>query len=125
MFFALIGLIVPAAIFLSGALVVTLSYVLGRRLLRRLLRLVTRTQTLYFVVHSDNTGDVGAWLDAVIRANGAFLRGLEVVPAWGEGPAFVKARVRINKRFKAKATLARLRQGAMGIAGMQDIYVEV
>jgi len=98
---------------------------LGRKLLRRLLRLFTRTHTLYFVVHSDIAGGIDARLGAVVGANGAYLRDMELVPAWGAGPALIKARVRVNNRFQAKAALARLKQAAMGVAGMQDFYVEV
>ena len=102
-----------------------LSYLFGRRLLRWLLRLLTRTHTLCLAVHSDIAGDIAARLGPVFRANGVLLRGLEAIPAWGTGPALVKARVKINSRFKYKAALARLRQGAMGVAGVQDFYEEV
>jgi len=117
--------LIPVAIFLSGALAVTLSYLFGRKLLRRLLRLATRTHTFYLVVHSDFADDAGAWLDAAMRANGALVRSLETVPPWGKGPAIIKARVRINRRFRTKAVIARLGQGMAGIAGVQDFYVEV
>ena len=120
----IIGLVIPATIFLSGALAVVLSYLFGRRLLRWLLRLATRAHTLYFVVHSDMAGEFHARLSELLRAHGVLLRGLEALPTWGTGPALIKARVKLHTRFKAGSALTRLKQSAMGVAGVQDFYWE-
>jgi len=125
---------IAAVIFLSGALVVALSYLLGRKALDRLLRLVTRTHTIYFSAGENiaacNAGELRAWLEGIFRANGVPLRGLDIlpcagIPCGGRASVLIRARVRVNHIFKAKNALARVKEGMLGIEGIQDFYVEV
>ena len=119
---------IVAGIFLSGALAVIVSWLLGRRLLGRLLRLVTRTHTVYFTAGPNlaacNAGELHAWLETVFRANGVPLRGLKVLPGGDRACVLIRARVRINTIFKAQSALARIRAGMLGIEGIQDFYVD-
>ena len=118
-----------AAVFLSGSLAVVLSYLLGRRLLNRLLRLITRTRTVYIAagetIATYGAGDLRAWIETIFHANGVPLRGLDILPAGGGASVLIRARVRVDNPFRAQNTLARIQQGMLGIAGMQDFYVEV
>ena len=120
---------IVSVIFLSGALVVVVSYMLGRRALDWLLRLVTRTYTVYFSAGGSlaacGAGALRDWLEAVFRANGVPLRGLDLLPRAGGGSVLIKARVRAGGIFRARHTLGRIREGMLGIEGIQDFYVEV
>jgi len=119
---------IAAVIFLSGALVVVLSYLLGRKALDRLLRLVTRTYTVYFsaseTIAACGAGELHTWLEAIFRANGVPLRGLDIMYAGGRASVLIRARVRVNTIFKARSALARVREGMLGIEGIQDFYVD-
>lgn len=122
LYFDYMAWVIPLGIFFSGAALVTVSYLLGRRALERLLRLVTRTFVFYLAVQSGE--GLHGQLDQLCRANNALLLSLETVPCAAPALALLKVRVKIFNVFRAKGIVARLRDGTRGFEGVQDFYEE-